>query len=333
MKKKSIIYYAALLLVLLATSCVKVQPKFNSNNLTVTFNAPTATYLTADKTVNGKDSLDFSYSGSCTSPITYVTLTKNDTEIGRDSIKTGDRMSFSNLIKKIVADTIPGNYVYKVVARDQDAVYLGASNPITVTVNSNFYYYTNRQMFVPDTTAKTNPCYYSSSLNSSFSYTSSGATNSAAIDFGFFFNTDSVYATKAKPATGVVGPTIYALNLTPTPSQISFNDISTWTKNATMLKVSGSPSFASLTSGGAIKQGVITNLKSGATNRVPVVTTTGTGTGTGGTRVDSYTALAAGNIIWFETADGRYGAISITYLNLNGAAKTTYMNFEVKLAN
>jgi hypothetical protein len=315
------------------TDCSKTTDPINANVITVTFVKAGPKFVTDNITVNPKDSIQFQYTVTSPTPMATVALAKNQTSSNtveidafKDSVKTGDKRTFT-VTHKMIADSISGIYNYNVVARDINGVYVGSSKVIIVTVLPDFYYYTNRQMFVPDTTAKTNLCYYSSSVNSSFSYTSAGVANSPKIDFGFFFNTDSVYTTKGKPATGVVGPSIYALNLTPTPSQISFYDISTWTKNATILKVATSPTFASLTSGGAIQQGALTNLKSGATNRVPVVTTTGTGT----TRLDTYTALASGNVIWFKTAGGKYGALTITYLNLAGAAKTTYMNFEVKI--
>jgi len=309
MKKESIIYYAGLLLVLLATSCVKVQPPFNSNNLTVTFNAPTATYLTASKTVNGKDSLDFSYSGSCTQPITYVTLTKNDTEIGRDSIKTGDRMSFSNLVKKMVADTIPGNYVYKVVARDQDNIYLGSSNPIIVTVNSDMTYIQNNRLYVPDTTAMTNKTYFNAATQNTFSYSDISTTDKgSSVDFGYFWDPTIVSGTTVK------GHTIYNLNLSPVPSAIAMYNTSGFTKNATQLVLITSPTWVNLNSGAIIKATGISKFKT------PLAT-------------NSVSALAAGSIVLFKTAAGKYGAIDITFVSGASASKTTYINFDLKMAN
>jgi hypothetical protein len=320
-------------LAVMLSACKKTTSSVDANVATITFANAGPKFVTDDITVNPKDSIQFQYTVTSPTPMSTVALAKNqpssntaEIDAFKDSVKTGDMTTFT-VTHKMIADSIPGIYNYNVIARDAKGIYLGSSKVIKVTVLPDFYYYTNLRMFVPDTTAQINPCYYSSSANTSYSYTSSGAANSASIDYGFFFNTDSVYTTKGKPATGVVGPSIYALNLTPIPSQVAFNDISTWTKNATILKVGTSPTFASLTSGGAIKQGGITNLKTGATNRVPVVTTTGTGA----TRVDTYTPLASGNVIWFKTVDGRYGAMAITYLSLAGASKRSYMNFEVKI--
>ena len=318
-------------LTVILSGCAKTTQPINANIVTITFIKAGPKFLTSDITVNPKDSIQFQYTITSPKPMTTVELAKSlasantaTVDAFKDSVKTGDRRTFT-MTHKIVADSIAGIYNFNVIVRDVNGIYMGSSKVINVTVTPDFYYYTNRQMYVPDTTAKTNLCYYSSSANSSFSYTSAGVANSAKIDFGYYFNTDSTY-TKGK-ATSVVGHSIYALTITPTPSQIAFNDISSWTKNATVLKVGTSPTFASLTSGGAIKQGALTNLKSGATNQVPVVTTAVSG----GLRTDTYAPLVAGNVIWFKTVDGRYGALTITYMNQGNAYKSTYMNFEVKV--
>lgn len=308
MKKNLIIYYTTVLVSILATGCVKEIDKFNSNNLTVTFNNLGPNYLTADKTVKGKDSLDFSYSGVCNQPITYVTLTKNDTEIGRDSIKTGDRKSFSSLIKKLVADTIPGNYVYKVVARDNQGIYLGSSNPIIVTVSADFTYYTNQRLYVPDTTAKTNKTYFNFASQTAYSYNDIVAGgNSNQIDVGMFFD----------PATGTTTAkvSIYNLKVSPLPAPISIYDVSAFTKNLTLLKVITTPTWVNINSGALIKAQCATAFK----------TTTSANNIAAG--------VTAGSIILFKTAAGKCGAMNITYISGASASKSTYANFDIKIAN
>ncbi|EHQ30811.1 hypothetical protein [Mucilaginibacter paludis] len=310
MKRESIIYYIALLMVLvIASSCVKVEPKFNSNNLTVTFNNAGSNYVIGNKTVNGKDSLNFSYSGTCTTPITYVTLTKNDTEVGRDSIKTGDRMSFTNLVKKLVADTIPGSYIYRVVARDKSNIYLGSSNNIIITVNSDMTFITNNRVSVPDTTAKTNKAYFNIATQTAYSYSDiTAGNNSNVIDFGYFWDPTIASGTTVK------GHTIYNLNLSPIPSAITMYNTSTFTKNATQFKVVTSPiTWTSLNSGATLKALGATTFKTASANSV--------------------TGLAAGSVFLFKTAAGKYGAINVTYVSAASAYATTYMNFDLKIAN
>jgi len=314
------------------SGCAKTTDPINANIVTINFIKSGPKFLINDTTVNPKDSIQFQYTITSPKPMTTVELAKSrasantaTTDAFKDSVKTGDRRTFT-MTHKIIADSIAGIYNYNVIVRDANGIYMGSSKVINVTIRPDFYYYTDRQMFVPDTVAKTNLAYYSSSANTSYSYTSAGAANSGKIDFGYFFDTDSTY-NNSGIKTSVVGHCIYALNLTPTPSQISFYDISSWTKNATLLKIGTSPTFASLTSGGAITQGALTNLKSGATSVVPVVTTTVKN----GITTNTYAPLVAGNVIWFKTVDGRYGAISITYFNQANASKSTYMNFEVKV--
>jgi len=36
-------------------------------------------------------------------------------------------------------------------------------------------------------------------------------------------------------------------------------------------------------------------------------------------------------VIFFKTVDGRYGALTILFLNQASASRTTYINFEVKV--
>jgi len=309
MKKRLIIFYSAIILATLATSCVKVIDKFNSNNLTVTFNNQGSLFLTGDKTVNPKDSIKFSYSVVCTQPMSYLTLTKNDTEIARDSVKTGDRTTISNLVKKFVADTIPGQYIYKVVARDNTGIYLGASDPIIVTITSDFNYYTNKRIYVPDTTAKTNKTYFNLTTETAYSYSDIIANkNSDQIDLGFYW--DPAIASGTTPK----GISLYNLGSSFATSTVSFYDISTFTKNLTaMVKYSGSTSWLNFNSGGFIKAQCATALK------------------TIGTSNYYLSGLAAGNIILFKTASGKYGALNILYVSQSSAGPGTYINFEVKM--
>jgi len=207
----------------------------------------------------------------------------------------------------MVADTIPGNYVYKVVARDQDNIYLGSSTPITVTVSSNMTYVTNNRIYVPDTTAMTNNTYFNIATQTSYSYSGITAANSNLIDFGYFWDPTIASGTTPK------GHTIYNLNLSPVPSAIAMYNTSAFTKNATQFKLITSPTWVNLNSGGILKAQGATAFKTASAN--------------------SISALAAGNIVLFKTAAGKYGAILVTYVSGGSAYATTYMNFDVKIAN
>lgn len=324
MKKNIILFCASVMLFGMLAGCSKNAAIPNFNTITVTFINSGPKFVTSDITVNPKDSIQFNYSVTSPTRMQYVYLVKNGSVILTDTLKTGNKLSFT-AIKKMVADTANGPYTYAVIARDTTGVYLGSSQVLNVTTAADFIYYTNRNLFVPDTTAKTNTCYISASTGNTFSYTSAGAANSGSIDMEYYYRPDSSQTAGVKKIP--FGHFISALSVSPSPAPISMYDISTWTKNATIFKVSATPTFASVLSGGGIASGCATNLKTGATNTVPAVTTTISS----GKQTDTFTALASGNVIWFKTAAGKYGVMQIDYINQNSAAKGTFMTVDIKI--
>jgi len=328
MKKNIILVCALAMLVSMLASCFKNTDIPNFNTITVTFANSGPKFITSDVTVNPKDSIQFNYTVTSPTRMRFVYLQKNGNTIATDTMKAGTYQSFST-IKKLVADTAAGPFTYQVVAKDSAGVYMGGSSTITVTTTPDFNYYINRSLFVPDTTSKTNPCYINLANGKLYSYKDVSAnvtSTSNLIDLGYYFNTDTIFVKKVKTA---VGHTIYALNITPPlPSQISFYDISTWTQNATQIKVASTPTFASLLSGGGIKAGGILNLKTGAVNSLPTYTKNLTVNQTGN---DSFAPLVSGNVIWVKTIGGKYAAIQIDYINQNSAAHGTFMTVDVKI--
>ena len=325
MKRNSIIYYAAILLTTVIASCTKVVSKFNSNNINVTFNNAGPLYLTTDKTVNGKDSIQFSYSVTSTQPMTYVVFKKDGNEISRDSVKTGDQLSLPIVVKKLVADTVNGVHTYQVVAYNNDAIYLGASTAINVTTMADMAYHTNLRLYVPDSISKTNPCFINLVSGTTYSYTDvTNGASSAQVDLGYFFSTDTVnIGTATAPNKVPVGHSFYAPNSIVTGEQRPAYDLSTWTRNATLINVATTPTFASLTSAGAIKSAGLLNLKT-VNGSVPLYTATTA-------PQSSFKALAAGSVIFFKTVGGKYGAIQVDYLSQSNANHTNYVNFEYKI--
>lgn len=292
-------YYSVLFPVMLfmATGCLKKIDIPETNNVQVTFNSSGAKFITNDITVNPKDSIFFDFTISSPRDMKYVNVQKNGTDIIKDTLPESAKNSYS-AVKKLAADSMAGVYTYSIVAKDAAGIYLG-NKSLVVTVTSDFVYYSFKTLYVPDTTAKTNETYFATSTGQTFSYSTVGG-NSGLIDFGFLYDT----ATANKH-------TIYALNTTPMPNQVSFYDISSWTKNATIFKRATTPVFSSLTSGGALKSAGITNLASGTASKI--------------------TVLAAGNVIFFKTAAGKYGALQVNYIEGDSPAKTTYINIDVKV--
>ncbi len=305
----------AVVLASMLASCVKqIDPLIQtSNTATINFIAAGPKFLTSDITVNPGDSIQFSYSVTNTQRMKYVSLVKNaiNGDIFKDAIgSNADHYSFS-AVKKIVADVVPGSYYYKVVTRDTLGVYLGDSKPIIVTVRPDFVYYTNKRLYVPDTTAKSNKTYFNFATETAYSYSDILANkNSDQIDIGFCW--DPAIASGTTPK----GITLYNLNASPIPAPASIYDISTFTKNLTVLKLFTGLTWVNINAGSVIKAQCATAFAttSAANN--------------------SLTSLASGSIILFRTPSGRCGAMQITYISANASAGPgTYINFEVKLAN
>jgi len=219
----------------------------------------------------------------------------------KDTLTTSTKNAFSS-VKKFVADSIAGTYTYRVVAKDASGVYVGSGGDLVVTVSADFNYISYRFLYVPDSTAKTNKCYFATATGKTYSYTD-GAANSASIDFGYFYDTTGT------AANAPLGHTIYALNA----STFAPYDLSSWTKNATVFKKATTPTFANLTSAGALKSAAVTNLTSGTTSKI--------------------NGLASGNLVFFKTAAGKAGCAQINFVSGSNASSSTYINIDVRIQN
>lgn len=294
------------------SACEKKVEDVGSFDVTVTYKSSNPKAITGDITVNPKDSiyLDFTIS-SPSEDISYVEIQKNGVRI--DTFRMNgfaDKRNFS-FVKGYRADSIPGDYSYRVLARDARAIFMGdGGKQIKVTVKPDFDFWSYRILQVPDTTAKTNKCYYSTTEGKVYSYTD-GAANSAKIDFGYYWDTTG----RATTATGDdIKHCFYALNAA--QPQLGYYDISTWTKNATLLKkMPTSVNFVSgLTSGGAIQTLIGGNMTSGTSSKITLISTT-----------------AGSNVIGFRTAAGKFGAVLVRFVNGDSPNATTQMEVDVKV--
>lgn len=288
----------------LFSACEKKVADVGEFNVTVDYKSGNPKAITGDITVNAKDSiyLDFSIS-SPSADMSYVEIQKNGVRIDtfRMSAFT-DKRNFS-LVKGYRADSIPGDYSYRVLARDARAIFMGdGGKQIKVTVKPDFDFWSYRILQVPDTSDKTNKCYLSSVDGKIYSYTD-GAANSATIDVGYYFD-----------VTGTNAHSFYALSAP--QAQLGFYDISSWTKNATLLKkMPSSVNFVTgLRSAGDINTLIKNNMTSGTSTKVTTVSTSG-----------------GSNVIGFRTASGKYGAILVRYVNGTSAAKETKIEVDVKV--
>lgn len=297
--KQAIKYFSILAAVVVVySSCEKkIDPIEDSYTVSVQYKNSGPNFLTADKEINPKDSVFFDFTVTAKEDMALLEIQKNGAKIDTFKISDSDKRSFSG-VKKYMSDSIPGDYTYRVLARNAAGAFIGdGGKAIKVTVKSDFNFWSYRFLYVPDTVAKTNKTYYATATGETFSY-STGSANSAAIDFGFYYDT-----------TTANKHTIYALNAN--QSQLSYYDISSWTKNATIFKRASSPTFANLTSGAALKAGGITNLASGTASKI--------------------TALASGNLIFFKTVAGKYGCVQVSFIEGASPQKSTYINIDVKV--
>lgn len=295
---------------LFLSACEKKVEPVDSFDVTVDYRSSGAKFVVGDVTLNPKDSVYFDFTISSPKEMSYVEIQKNGVRIDTFRLNSSNNRSFS-MIKGYQVDSAAGDYSYRVLARDARAIFMGDGGKMfKVTVAPDFKYWSYRILQVPDTIAKTNKTYYSSTDGKTYSYTD-GAANSGSIDFGYYWDTTG----RSTAATNDdLKHTIYSLSAS--QPQLSFYDISTWTKNVTLLKkMPSSVNFVTgLTSGGAIQTLIGGNMNSGTSSKVTTVSTTG-----------------GSNVIGFKTATGKFGAILIRYVNGDSPNKETQIEVDVKV--
>ena len=288
-----------ILALIIFSACEKKVGPIDTNNANVVLTNGGTNFVTGNVTVNPNDSIFFSFTITSNRDMKYVGIQKNPVNqtafIVRDTLTSANKNSYT-AVKRLRADSINGDWIYRIVAHDFAGVYIGHMDLI-VSVKADFNFFSYRFLQVPDTTAKTNTCYMAATTGMVYSYTT-GAANSASIDFGFYYDT----ATANKFS-------LYALSA-PQP-QLNYYDITGFTKNATIMKKATTPAFNTLTSGGALRTAGITNLSSGTTNKI--------------------TALVAGNLVFFKTVTGKVGCLQVNFVNGSSAAKDSYINVDVKI--
>lgn len=288
------------------SACEKKVDPIDSFDVTVEYRSGGPKYVTSDVTVNPKDSIYFDFTvSSPNQDISYVEIQKNGVRIDTFRLNNAANKRSFSLVKGYRADSIAGDFTYRVLARDSRAIFMGdGEKSFKVTVTPDFNFWSYRIIQVPDSVNKTNKCYYSTVDGTLYSY-SEGAANSPKIDFGYYYDTTGT----AAGGTNILGHTIYALNV-PQP-RISFYDISTWTQNATTFKAISTNFVSNLTSAGAINTIIKNGMTSGTATKI--------------------NKIAANNVIGFKTASGKYGAILIRYINQNNPNKETQIEIDVKV--
>ena len=290
--------------------CEKKVDPIDNFRVTVDYRSGGAKFVTSDVSVNPKDSIYFDFTISSPDPMSYIEIQKNGTRIDTFRLDASNNKSFSR-IKGYQADSAAGEYTYRVLARNNKATFMGDGGKMfKVTVKPDFNFWSYRILQVPDTTAKTNQCYYSTVDGKVYSYTD-GAANSAKIDFGYYWDTTG---RGTASTSDDLKHSIYSLSAA--QPQLGYYDISSWTKNVTLLKkMPSSVNFVSqLTSAGAIQTLIGGNMTSGTSSKVTTVST-----------------ASGSNVIGFKTAAGKFGAILIRYVNGDSPNATTQIEVDVKV--
>ncbi|WP_207425456.1 hypothetical protein [Pedobacter sp. SYSU D00535] len=222
-----------------------------------------------------------------------------------------ERRSFSRTIKlKMERD---GKSTYRIYALNSKSVYIGDGyKNVTIEVNPSFKMLSNRRIYVPDTATKVNPSFFSITKGTAFSYTD-GQANSADIDFGIWRTPD------LRP--NQVGRYIYNYySTTANPNPFPTYDISAWTKRATVFStpVTNATNTFLYT---LVSSSVIA---AQAQARTLNVTSTNFTTWQAG--------LAPGNVVYFKTPEGKFGAFLVTGLATD-FDKKPYVAIHVKIQN
>lgn len=280
-------------------SCEKKIDPIDSYGVEVTYKASSSKAITGNVIVNPKEdvTLDFTITSSL-EKMYVIEIQKNSTRIDTFLIGGAGSSSFS-ASKTYKIDSIAGDYSFRVLARNRQGVYIGDGKKLLkVTVAPDFTYYTNVKLEVPDSSAGSTKSFLELMTGKTYSY-KEGSSSSALIDLGYFYDTTT---------TGAPKHTVYALGAS---KYVPYN-YTTWTKNATVFKKASSPTFANLTSGGAIAAIATTVVNSGTST--------------------SINQLAAGNLVFFKTAAGKVGCLQVNFVNDGGAAVgQSFINCDIKV--
>ncbi|BAV04931.1 hypothetical protein SAMN05421788_113114 [Filimonas lacunae] len=309
--KYSILLFTALTAITLGmVGCSKKVDTVDTYYITVNFNNSGAKYLTGNIEVNPKDSIYFDFTvHSDKEDMDIIEIQKNGVKFDTMQVRGADKRNFAG-VKKYMADSAAGDNSYRIAARNAAGKFLGYGGKIIkVTTKPDFNYYTYRFLYVPDSVNKTNKCYFASSTGMAYNYTEA-TTNSALIDFGYYYDTSN--STSSNPPKF----TIYA----PSVSLFDPYDLSSWTRNATTFKLSTTNFTSTLTSLSAIKAAYNAGTNPASPNRFR------TSDRPSGSRTN-----LTGAVIMFKTAAGKYGAINVNFTADSLSRKESYINIDVKV--
>jgi len=315
------------LCLILFASCKKESANiFNMfDDVTVTFNNSDPRCVTDYKVINDKEEvwIDFTINSAKEDMYSYVFEVSSGTvQATRYTVAITDptkRRSFSAVIKLPNNTLFPaaalrdGKQSYRICALNEKGVYIGDGyKKVTVDVNPSFMIYANRDIYLPDTVAKSLPSFLSLNDATGFSYTNASA-NAGKIDFGIYRKPGS--NSTVQTPTWVVN--LYSLSVTTNP--LTVYDISGFSPKRTTKfsqPVTGQAN-AFLTT--AISGSAIETLA-----KARAITFNET------TQALPANGLAPGNAVFFLTPEGKYGMLYVNVVT-SDLQKRPFINVSIKV--
>lgn len=324
MKIKNIqkIWLMAAGVVLLSSCAKKSENIFNMfNDVTVTYNNSSPLAVTDYKVVNDGDSVYVDYTiNSAVEDMYSITVERAagaSNGVERTTTRIADdsrRRVYSDVLKlKMNRD---GKTSYRVYAMNQKGTYIGDGyKKVTIEVNPSHMVYSSRNIYLPDSTAKTATSFFSLTDATAYSYTD-GQANAGKIDFGIWRRPNP--STNAQDvATNPFVYNLYAINVPTNP--FSLYDISGWTpKRATK--------FAAPQTGqtNTFLYNVVSasTLETIAKARNPNLTAI--------TATSYTTGLSPGATVCFLTPEGKYGIMLINNISFD-LQRRPFINVSIKI--
>lgn len=268
------------------------------DDVSVTFKGDHPFSVTDYKNVNEGDSVYIDYTITSAKEDMAAVCIKWEGQEGpilQTPIPDGiNKRSYSGVYK--MRATRAGEAKYRVYALNKQAVYIGDGyKSVTINVKADYTYVANRKVYVPDSTLKDRPCYYSIKLGQSYSYLN-GKDVSADLDFGLYRTPATV-----GDANATAGYWYHIYSLSASPLFFNINDISTWTKRATLFsgQLNESSTFNSNSLTGANMLSSISIGQVAGAKTINLKETPRTSAG----------SIKIGSVVYFKTPEGKFGAI------------------------
>ncbi|MGN8056771.1 hypothetical protein ACTJKN_10890 [Pedobacter sp. 22163] len=314
------------LCLILFASCKKESANiFNMfEDVTVTFNNSDPRCVTDYKVINDKEEvwIDFTINSANEDMYSYVfEVSAGTAQATRYTIAISDptkRRSFSAIIKLPntafpAAALRDGKQSYRICALNEKGVFIGDGyKKVTVDVNPSFMIYANRDIYLPDTVAKSLPSFLSLTEATGFSYTNASA-NAGKIDFGIYRKPGS--NSTVQTPTWVVN--LYSPSVATNP--LTVYDISGFSPKRTT-------KFSQPVTGQA--NAFLTTAISGSSIETLAKARAITFNET--TQTLPANGLAAGNAVFFLTPEGKYGMLYINAVT-SDLQKRPYINVSIKV--